>query len=133
MPHLMLDYSSNIREEADMPALCTKLADCLIHQQSNGSPVYPIGGVRVRAIAVSEYCIANGLANAAFVHAQLKIGHGRSEEIKKITGDSLFAVMKTHFAGLEQKMGLALSLEINEFSESATWKQNNLHALYPKN
>ena len=43
-----------------------------------GKPVFPPGGVRVRAIACEEYCIADGTAgDAGFVHAVLKIGAGR--------------------------------------------------------
>ncbi|MDQ6680862.1 MAG: 5-carboxymethyl-2-hydroxymuconate Delta-isomerase, partial [Pseudomonadota bacterium] len=43
-----------------------------------------------------------------------------------------FEVMKTHFAELYQRMGLALSLEIGEFSEAGTWKHNNLHDRFKK-
>lgn len=130
MPHLTLEYSANLRESGDFKALCEQLAQCLIAQQAAGKSVYPIGGVRVRALAADDYWIANGAADAAFVHATLKIGAGRSEEVKKATGDALFAVMKTHFAALYEQTGLALSLEISEFSESGSWKHNNLHARF---
>ena len=40
----------------------------------------------------------------------------------------LFDIMKAHFADQYQKQGLALSLELVEFSESGTLKHNNLHA-----
>jgi len=36
--------------------------------------------------------------------------------------------MKEHFAALFERSGLALSLELGAFSESGTWKHNNLHA-----
>jgi 5-carboxymethyl-2-hydroxymuconate isomerase len=45
-------------------------------------------------------------------------------------GDDLFQVITEHFAALFQKRSLALSLEISEFSEAGTWKQNNIHARY---
>jgi 5-carboxymethyl-2-hydroxymuconate isomerase len=32
------------------------------------------------------------------------------------------------FAPLFERQGLALSLEVGEFSEAGTWKHNNLHA-----
>ncbi|MFC5476296.1 5-carboxymethyl-2-hydroxymuconate Delta-isomerase [Paraherbaspirillum soli] len=133
MPHLTLEYSANLSADGDLQTLCAQLAACLIAQQADGKPVYPIGGVRVRAIAADYYCIADGAADAAFVHATLKIAAGRSEPVKRRTGDALFEVLKTHFAVLYQQMGLALSLEITEFSESSgSWKHNNLHARYSK-
>jgi 5-carboxymethyl-2-hydroxymuconate isomerase len=93
--------------------------------------VYPIGGVRVRAVAAEYWCVGDGsIGDAAFVHARLQIGAGRSEAVRKASGDALFETLKTHFNREYQSQGLALSLEITEFSESGTWKHNNLHGRY---
>ena len=62
------------------------------------------------------------------MHAALKVGAGRTEATLRATGDALFEVMKDHFAELFERIGLALSLELGEFSEAGTWKHNNLHA-----
>jgi 5-carboxymethyl-2-hydroxymuconate isomerase len=95
--------------------------------------VFPPGGVRVRAIACEDFCIADGtLRDAGFVHAILKIGAGRSEAAKLATCTALFDIMKDHFAEQFAKQGLALSLELSEFSESGTLKHNNLHARFKK-
>jgi 5-carboxymethyl-2-hydroxymuconate isomerase len=132
MPHLTLDYSANLGADGDMPGLCRKLADCLVAQRVDAKPVYPIGGTRVRAFAADAWCIADGAADAAYVHAALKAGAGRSEATLRATGDALFEVMKAHFAAHYERMGLALSLEVGEFSEAGTWKHNNLHARFRK-
>lgn len=130
MPHLTLEYSANLRDGGNLGAVCRQLAACLCGLQADGKAVYPKGGVRVRALAAHDYCIADGAPDAAFVHATLKIGAGRSEAVRKMTGNALFEVMKAHFAALFEQSGLALSLEIIEFSESGTWKHNNLHARF---
>ena len=132
MPHLTLDYSPNLSSTGDIRGLCGKLAACLIAQRDGGKQVYPTGGVRVRGFAADAWCIADGTADAAYLHAALKIGAGRSEATMRATGDALFEVIKTHFAELYERTGLALSLEIGEFSEAGTWKHNNLHARYRK-
>ncbi|SIT49220.1 5-carboxymethyl-2-hydroxymuconate delta-isomerase [Paraburkholderia piptadeniae] len=128
MPHLTLEYSANLANDDSIGALCGKLAQSLDAQRENDQRVYPIGGIRVRALRCEQYCIADGRQDAAFLHANLKIGAGRSEAVKKATGDALFDVIKQHFAEVFDKQGLALSLQISEFSESGTWKHNNLHA-----
>ncbi|MEM5338479.1 5-carboxymethyl-2-hydroxymuconate Delta-isomerase [Paraburkholderia azotifigens] len=128
MPHLTLEYSANLANDGSIGALCEKLAQCLDAQRDNAGQVYPRGGIRVRAVRCEQFCIADGRPDAAFLHANLKIAAGRSESVKKATGDALFDVIKQHFAETFEKHGLALSLEINEFSESGTWKHNNLHA-----
>lgn len=128
MPHLTLEYSANLAHADSIGRLCDTLAQCLAAQRDNEQRVYPLGGIRVRALRCEQYCIADGRADAAFLHANLKIAAGRSEASKKATGDALFALIKQHFAAAFEQSGLALSLEINEFSESGTWKHNNLHA-----
>ena len=128
MPHLTLDYSADLTTDGDIAGLCRELAECLIAQRADGQQVYPTGGVRVRAFAADAWCIADGRIEASYVHAALKIGVGRSEATQRATGDALFAVMKAHFADRFERTGLALSLELGEFSESGTWKHNNLHA-----
>ena len=128
MPHLTLEYSANLAGEENLGQLCNALAHCLDAQRENGQRIYPLGGIRVRALRCEQYCIADGRPDAAFLHASLKIAAGRSDAAKKATGDALFALVKQHFATEFEQRGLALSLEINEFSETGTWKHNNLHA-----
>jgi 5-carboxymethyl-2-hydroxymuconate isomerase len=128
VPHLTLEYSANLAGEESIGQLCKALAQCLDAQRENEQRVYPLGGIRVRALRCEQYCIADGCADAAFLHANLKIGAGRSEAAKQATGDALFALIKQRFANEFEQHGLALSLEINEFSEAGTWKHNNLHA-----
>lgn len=130
MPHLTLDYSANLESGGDFPGLCTELAKTIVDQREDGKPVFPIGGVRVRAIAAHAYCIADGQPDAGYVHGRFAIGAGRSEAARKAAGDALFGVMKTHFERQFASQGLALSLEIAEFSEAGTWKHNNLHARF---
>lgn len=129
MPHLTLEYSAGLCEEASMAALCQDLARVLREQREEGRSIYPLGGIRVRALRCDVYVIADGQIKADFLHANLKIGAGRSDVARKATGDELFGVITQHFAQRYQEQGLALSLEINEFSEAGTWKHNNLHAL----
>jgi 5-carboxymethyl-2-hydroxymuconate isomerase len=128
MPHLTLDYSGNLRDTGRLDALCAALARELVAFEVDGTRVYPVGGVRVRAFAADHWSVGDGRADAAYVHARLAMATGRSAATKKATGDALFALMKAHFAELFARQGLALSLEITEFGDDGTWKHNNLHA-----
>jgi 5-carboxymethyl-2-hydroxymuconate isomerase len=128
VPHFVLEYTSNIRQEASIPDLLRKVSAILMAQDG----VFPTGGIRARAIELTQYAIADGAADYAFVHATLKIGSGRTPVQKKKVGDELFAMLEAHFADLFSKRFLALSMELNEFSEAGTWKHNNLHARFKK-
>ena len=126
MPHLTVEYTGNLGVQADIPALLRKANAVLIAQGG----VFPIGGIRSRAIRLDDFCVADGTADDAFVHLTLKIGAGRSAEQKRQAGDELFAMVRNHFADLFASRFLALSLEIQEFSEAGTWKHNNIHGRY---
>ncbi|HMK87041.1 MAG TPA: 5-carboxymethyl-2-hydroxymuconate Delta-isomerase [Steroidobacteraceae bacterium] len=130
---MTLEYSDNLRPAGRFEELCGKLARYMTGLEVDGQRVFPPGGVRVRAIACEEYCIADGsVPDAGFVHAVLKIGAGRSEAAKRATCTGLFDIMKAHFAAQYAERGLALSLEFIEFSESGTLKHNNLHSRFKK-
>lgn len=126
MPHLIVEYTANLGEEAEIAALLRKANAVLIAQGG----VFPIGGIRSRALRLEDYCVADASHDDAFVHLTLKIGAGRSPEQKQKAGDALFAMLREHFAAIFARRFLALSLEIVEFSEAGTWKQNNIHGRY---
>ncbi len=128
MPHLIYEYTDNLKAEGDIPGLLRKTNQVVIAQGG----VFPIGGIRARAICLTDYCVADGSADDAFVHLTFKMGAGRTPEEKQKVGDELFAMLKEHFAELFARRGLALSMEIVEFSEAGTWKHNNIHARYKK-
>ena len=131
MSHMTLEYSGNLRAQGRFDALCRDLARFMVDLRIDEKAIFPAGGVRVRAIACDEFCIADGsVADAAFVHAILKIGAGRSEEARSQTCNGLFNLMKQHFAQYFSLHGLALSLELCEFSENGTLKHNNLHTRF---
>ncbi|WP_102691993.1 5-carboxymethyl-2-hydroxymuconate Delta-isomerase [Rummeliibacillus pycnus] len=123
MPHFILEYTDNIASQANIQVLLKKVNEILISK----SPLFPVGGIRSRAIQLHDYFIADGKEDYAFVHATLKIGAGRSHEDKKETCDELFEMMKDHFNTIYSERYFALSLELYEFSEAGTYKLNNLH------
>lgn len=127
MPHLYIEYTSNIKPEADIPALLKKVNDTLLSHPD----IIPIGGLRSRAMELTDYLIADGSEDDAFVHATLKLGGGRSEEDKQKLCDDVFDAIKAHLADLFEKRYLALSMELYEF-QAPTWKQNNIHKRYKK-
>src|SRR5262249_54125673 len=77
MPHLVVLYSGNLENEADMTGLCRRLADAMLGvRDEHGQQVYPTGGVRVFAYAASHYAVADGERDYAFVYLNLRMGRG---------------------------------------------------------
>ncbi|KVD82957.1 5-carboxymethyl-2-hydroxymuconate isomerase [Burkholderia sp. ABCPW 14] len=128
MPHIIVEYTANIRDDARIPVLLKTVNETLIAQGG----VFPTGGIRSRAIELQDYCVADGTADDAFVHVTFKIGSGRDEATKKAACDALFDAIKAHFAALYARRSLALSMELTEFSETGSYKHNNIHARYKR-
>jgi 5-carboxymethyl-2-hydroxymuconate isomerase len=129
MPQFIVEYTDNIKAEADIPALLKKVNDTIMAQEGG---IFPPGGTRSRAIELRDYRMADGVEDYAFVHATFKIGAGRTEEQKKKVCDDLFEVMKAHFEPIFATRYLALSMELYEYDVRGTYKHNNVHARFKK-
>src|SRR5450631_2492572 len=92
MPHITVEYTANLKPEADIPGLLAKINGVMIAQDG----VFPVGGIRSRAVELADYRVADGGADDAFVHVTVKIGAGRDEAVKKRTFDALFETIRAH-------------------------------------
>ncbi|MGA4637687.1 5-carboxymethyl-2-hydroxymuconate Delta-isomerase [Pseudomonas solani] len=123
MPHFIAEYTDNIEREADLPGLFEK-----VHAYLGDSGVFPLGGIRSRAVRLDTWRMADGKHDYAFVHMSLKVGAGRDLETRRQVADALFEVIKAHFAELQASRLLALSFELTELHPELNYKHNNVHA-----
>lgn len=123
MPHCTVEYTSNLSVDGDIPGLLAKLAAKF--RDSDG--VFPIGAIRVRALRLDEYVIADGAADDAFVHITVKIGQGRPAEFRKAFFDAFFDIAKEHLSPVFDARGTALSMYVEEVDEQGAWRHNTIH------
>lgn len=127
MPHVTVEYTDNIENEANIGEFLKKINESLISEGDAFSP----GAIRSRAIKLTEYVVADGTGkDDAFVHVTMKIAPGRTAEVKKAACVHLFEMMQEHFNKQFADRYVALSLELFEFGEGGTYKQNNIHDRY---
>lgn len=122
MPHLMIQYSSNLAEAIDMQRLCEGLRLTMID-----AGIFPEGGIRVRAFAADHFSIADAHPDNAFADMVLRIGVGRTQEEKSTAGEAITATARHHFRDLLDAPHFALSLEIIEIDKALSWKDNSIH------
>ena len=127
MPHLNIEYSSNLEEVLDIQALVDN-----IHQTALSTGIFPLGGVRTRAEARRYYRIANGDPNAGYIHMIVRIGPGRDVETRRSAGDRIFGALCDFTDELYRARPLALSFELQEIPRDMAWRKNNLHELLKK-
>ncbi|MDP3170157.1 MAG: 5-carboxymethyl-2-hydroxymuconate Delta-isomerase [Polaromonas sp.] len=132
MPHLVILYTPNLEAEADMTALCRKLADTMLATLDEaGKPVFPTGGTRVLAYPAAHYAVADGKANYGFIYLNLRMAGGRSDAIKKRAGDALLAGARDHFGTLFERQAVGLTLQIDESpGQVYDGKHSSLHPLF---
>lgn len=127
MPHIIVEYTNNLATVIEPDKLLPALHAVLLAKPD----IFPIGGIRSRAIALEHFYVADGAnSDDAFVHLTLKIGGGRTKAEKDETCSALFTVLTNHFEKTFKERGLALSLELNEFGAGGTLKKNTIHARY---
>lgn len=122
MAHATVEWTENLDGEFDLDALLRLIA-AEMRERSDG--VFPVGGIRVRAIKLTDYIIADGAdARDAFINIDVKMGAGRSEEFRRRFFEALFQRVKDMLGDLFERRPLALSLYVEE---AEGWKHNSIH------
>ncbi|WP_375753624.1 5-carboxymethyl-2-hydroxymuconate Delta-isomerase [Vibrio sp. HN007] len=122
MPHLIVEYSANIEDELDLPELLKTLNETAV---STG--VFPLGGIRSRAIRCEHFRVAEGDPENAFIHLTTKVGSGRPEEVLKQAGDSIFEAFTGFLDPIFNRRYLSIGFELTELHPTLNYKKNNIH------
>ena len=132
MPHVVIQYSANLEPLVDIHGLCKEFAIALVAMKAeDGKALFPIGGTRVLAYPAQHYAVADAKGDYAFCYINLRIAAGRSEAMKKTTGDSLLALAQARFATAFEKHPVGVTLQIDEAAGQVyDAKHSNLHPLF---
>jgi 5-carboxymethyl-2-hydroxymuconate isomerase len=133
MPHLVILYTRNLDSETDMTRLCRTLCDTLLDQRDeDGGQPFPTGGTRVLAFPAAHHAVADGRRDYAFVYLNLRMARGRSEAVKRATGEALSSATRRHFGELLDKRWIGITLQIDEGQEVFDAKHSSIHPLFNK-
>jgi 5-carboxymethyl-2-hydroxymuconate isomerase len=121
MPHLTLEYSDNI--EVDVQPLLTRL-----HEEVVATGAINLKGIKSRAIKHTQYRLADGDPDYAFVHVGLLIREGRPIEIQKEATQRVMKVLKETFGHLFEKRKLSLTVDLKEMRDGIALTEHNITA-----
>lgn len=140
MPHLVILYTPNLEAKTDMSVLCRTLADTMLSQRDEaGQPVFPTGGTRVLAYPAAHYAVADGgvagrvaggSGEYAFIYLNLRMGAGRSDDVKKRAGEALLASAQTHLAPVFAQHHVGMTVQVDEGAQAYDGKHSTLHPLF---
>ncbi len=120
MPHLTIEYSTNLESVVDIDA-----ATDLLHAETLTLGLAPVPGHRTRAVPRSNYRIADGDPSRAMVAITARIGPGRTPETKKAFITHLLDTAEKAFASAEGTHTIAFSAEVQEID--AEFRENRNH------
>lgn len=121
MPHFSIEYSANLDDDIDMTAFC----DCL-RRVGIETDVFPLAGIRVRAMRCEAYAIADGDPRHGFIDISVRLGRGRDLEVRKKATEQIFAAAKTFLQPVLAKRPIGLSLEMREIDPDLSPKLNTI-------
>ena len=122
MPHLIVEYSSNLEDRVDPRALVRA-----VHDAGVATGAFELKSVRTRAERRDVYVLANGDPDNAFVTVAVRILRGRDEETRRRVGEAIFNAVCRHLQRVSDVSPLAISLEVQEIDPIA-FVRNTLRA-----
>ena len=122
MPHFTIEYSANLDGRVDIGAVCE-----VVRQAAVETGVFPLGGIRVRAIRCEHCAIADGNPAHGFLDMVLRLGEGRDLSTRKKAGEHVFNALSRHLDPVFAASKFALSFDMQINDKETSWKRNNIH------
>ena len=122
MPHFTIEYSANLDGAIDISALCEVIRNAAVQ-----TGIFPLGGIRVRAIRCEHYAIADARNDYGFLDMVLRIGEGRDLPTRKQAGEHVFQALSRHLDPVFAASKFALSFDMQINDKDTSWKRNNIH------
>ena len=122
MPHFTIEYSANLDERVDMGKVVEIVRGAAVE-----TGIFPLGGIRVRAIRCEHYAIADGKPIYGFLDMVLRLGDGRDLATRKRAGEHVFKALSAHLDPVFAQSKFALSFDMQINDKETSWKRNNIH------
>ncbi|MCK1368744.1 5-carboxymethyl-2-hydroxymuconate Delta-isomerase [Bradyrhizobium sp. 40] len=122
MPHFTIEYSANLDDRLDIGAACE-----VVRKAAVETGIFPLGGIRVRAVRCEHYAIADARQDYGFLDMVLRIGEGRDLPTRKTAGEHVFQALSRHLDPVFASSKFALSFDMQINDKDTSWKRNNIH------
>jgi 5-carboxymethyl-2-hydroxymuconate isomerase len=122
MPHFRIEYSANLDAQIDMADVVE-----VVRRAAVETGIFPLGGIRVRAVRCEHYAIGDGNPEFAFLDMVLRLGEGRDLQTRKTAGEHIFRALSACLDPVFAKGKFALSFDMQINDKETSWKRNNIH------
>src|SRR6202048_5540984 len=117
MPHFTIEYSANLDDRVDIAKVVEIAPKAAVE-----TGIFPLGGIRVRAIPCEHFAIADGSAHFGFLDMVLRLGEGRDLATRQRAGEHIFKALSTYLDPVFANGKFALSFEMQINDKETSWK-----------
>ena len=121
MPHFSIEYSANLESLIDMKNFCD-----LIRKAGLETKVFPMAGIRVRALKCEHFSIADNDPNNGFIDISIRLREGRDLETRKMATNHIFEIVENYLKPIMENHPLALSMEMRNIDAELSPKNNSI-------
>jgi 5-carboxymethyl-2-hydroxymuconate isomerase len=121
VPHIVIDYSPNLEDRLDIAGLAGALRDAAV-----ATGVFPLAGIRVRALRADHVVIADGDPGNAYLDILVRLRAGRTAEDKARACGMIFAAAEKFCAGVMETSPFLLSLELRDIDPELSPKASSI-------
>ena len=122
MPHFTIEYSANLDARIDIGAACE-----VVRKAAVETGIFPLGGIRVRAIRCEHSAVADGASHFGFLDMVLRLGEGRDLPTRQKAGEHIFKALSAYLDPVFADLKFALSFDMQINDKETSWKRNNIH------
>jgi len=122
MPHFTIEYSANLDGRLNIGLVCE-----VVRKAAVETGIFPLGGIRVRAVKCEHYAIADARQEYGFLDMVLRIGEGRDLKTRQKAGEHVFQALSRHLDPVFAASKFALSFDMQINDKDTSWKRNNIH------
>src|SRR6266576_3239795 len=122
MPHFTIEYSANLDGLVDIGEAVE-----VVRKAAVETGIFPLGGIRVRAVRCEHYVIADGNPDLGFLDMVLRLGEGRDLASRKKAGTHIFEALSAYLDPVFANGKFALSFDMQINDKETSWKRNNIH------
>ena len=113
MPHLTLEYSTNLAGRLDFQALFSEL-----HQVLAGVSSFKIQDFKSRGYPASAFFIGKGNANQSFINLDIATFGGKSTEERKLLTETALRVLSAYFRDTLTSTSCDISVQVTELERA---------------
>ncbi len=109
MPHLTLEYTSNLAHKRPTAELLLRL-----HHLLESTAGIRVANCKSRWREVGEWVVGNGEGESAFVHLDIRLLEGRPREVQQAVGRGAAEILMAHFLPAPEEVDLQITVEVLE-------------------